>query len=52
MHVESNQIVRETLRSPNSLEERLTDRTAPRGDLGTAGARRGVVEPRYFEPVT
>jgi hypothetical protein len=52
MHVESNQVVRETLRSPNSVEERLTDHMAQREDLGTAGARRGVVGPRSFEPVT
>jgi hypothetical protein len=42
MHVESNQVIRETLRSPNSVEERLTDRVAQRGDLGTTGARRGL----------
>jgi hypothetical protein len=52
VHVESNQIVRGTLRSPNSVEERLTDRAAQRGDLGMAGARRGVVDPRSCEPAT
>jgi hypothetical protein len=52
MHVESNQVVRETLCSPNLVEERLTNRTAQRGDLGTADARRGVLDPRSFEPVT
>jgi hypothetical protein len=41
MHVESNQVVRETLRSPNSVEEQLTDRTAQRGDLGTPDSWRG-----------
>jgi hypothetical protein len=34
------------------VEERLTDRTAQRGDLGTASARRGVVDPRSCELVT
>jgi hypothetical protein len=50
MHVESNQIVRGTLRSPNSVEEWLTDCAAQRGDLGTASARRGVVDPSSCEP--
>jgi hypothetical protein len=52
MHIECNQVVRETLRSPYLVEERLIDRTAKRGDLGTVGVRRGVVDPRSFEPVT
>jgi hypothetical protein len=52
MHVESNEVLRGTLCSPNSVEERLTDRTAQRGDLGTTDVRRGVVDPRSFEPVT
>jgi hypothetical protein len=52
MHVESNQVVIETLRSPNSVEERLTDRMTQRGDLGTTGVLRGVVDPRSCESVT
>jgi hypothetical protein len=52
MHVESNQVVRETLRSPNSMEEWLTDGMAQHGDLGTAGTWRGVVDPRSCELVT
>jgi hypothetical protein len=41
-----------TLRSPNLVEERLTDRAAQRGYLGMTGARRGVVDPRSFGPET
>jgi hypothetical protein len=52
MRVESSQVVRETLCSRNSVEERLTDRAAQRGDLGTADARRGVVDPRSFKLLT
>jgi hypothetical protein len=34
------------------VEERLTDRAAQSGDLGTTAARRGVLDPRSFEPET
>jgi hypothetical protein len=52
MHVKSNQVTRKTFRSPNSVEERLTHCAAQRGELGTADARRAVVDPRSFEPMT
>jgi hypothetical protein len=52
MPAKSNSVARETLCSPNSVEERLTDRVAQRGDLGMIGAWRRVVDPSSFEPET